>query len=279
MSYYALVTGAAKGIGRSIAIELAKQQYHLLLVDIDATGLYKTAYTIKTNYNVTVDCLELDLSEEDSPERIKQWSKHYHNKLQVVVNNAGYGLNGSFANIALHAHQNNINVNIRAVMGISHTFIPILNSQANAYLLNVASTTAYQTVPYLNVYASTKAFILSFTRGLRYELRKSTISVSCLSPGSTDTDFVHRARMGEGIQRTAARFNMSPDDVAKIAVAGMLKGKAEIIPGFVNKLNAFLPKFFPKAFVEKISGNIYEPREDSNNMTLRDAKLFPEGYR
>jgi short-subunit dehydrogenase len=278
MNSYALVTGAAKGIGRSLAIELAKRNYNLLLVDIDGTGLYKTVYKIRTSYPVTVDCLEIDLSEENAAEKLKFWSKRYHDKLEVVVNNAGYGLNGSFANISYHDHIENINVNIKAVVGISHLFIPVLALQPKAYLLNVGSTTAYQTVPYLNVYASTKAFILSFTRGLRYELRRSNISVSCLCPGSTDTDFVNRARMGSSIKRTAARFNMTPDEVAETGIAGLFKGKAEIIPGFTNKLNAFLPRFFSKAFVEKISGRIYEPvKEENGHIVSGDAHSFANG--
>src|ERR1051325_10952252 len=100
MNYYALVTGAAKGIGRAIAFELAKQNYNLLLADIDGTGVYLAANKIKTLYNVSVDCLEIDLSEDNSAEKLKSWSKRYHDKLQVVVNNAGFGLNGAFTNIA-----------------------------------------------------------------------------------------------------------------------------------------------------------------------------------
>jgi len=144
----------------------------------------------------------------------------------------------------------------------------VLRQFPRAYLLNLASTTAYQTVPYLNIYAATKAFALSFTRGLRYELRHSGISVSALSPGSTDTDFVNRARMSEHTRSIANRFNMTPEKVASIAVEGLFKGKAEIIPGFTNKLNAWLPKFFPKLFVEKIAAGIYAPKEKAAEVVL-----------
>ena len=259
---YSIVTGAAKGIGKAIALELAKRNYNLLLVDMDELGLYKTAQEVKKYNNVSVETFTVDLSDEDAADRLFHLTKRYHDKLTVVVNNAGYGLNGPFTDIGYHLHINNINVNIKAVVGISHRFIPILKNQTKGYLLNVASTTAYQAVPYLNIYASTKAFVLSFTRGLRYELRDTNVSVSALSPGSTDTDFVKRAKMGESVLKTAEKFNMSPEEVGKIAVAGMFKGNAEIVPGFTNKLNAFLPKFFPKAFVEKIAGKIYEPKQD-----------------
>ncbi len=260
MQKLALVTGAAKGIGRSIASELAKRGYGLLLVDIDATGLYRTAATIRLGYQVFVDCLEIDLATEGAGERIRSWSKYHHDQLTVVVNNAGYGLNAAFTDVPFHEHVANINVNVRAVLEINHLFIPVLKEKASAYLLNVVSTTAYQPVPYLNVYASTKAFMLSFTRSLRYELRNTNVTVTALSPGSTDTDFVNRAGMGESVRETADRFNMTPDRVAEIAINGLFKGKAEIIPGFINKLNAWFPKFFPKSFVEKIAGSIYQPR-------------------
>lgn len=274
---YAIVTGAAKGIGKAIAQELAQKNYNLILVDIDEIGLYKAASEIKGRHNVSVETFTIDLAEEDAPERLYRLTKKYHDHLSIVVNNAGYGLNGAFADIAYKRHINNINVNIKAVIGISHCFIPVLNRQAKAHLLNVASTTAYQSVPYLNIYASTKAFMLSFTRGLRYELRNSNIIVSALSPGSTDTDFVNRAEMGQSILNTAKKLNMTPEKVARIAVSGMLTGKAEIIPGFLNRLNAFLPKFFPKSFVERIAGNIYEPGKTTDRAStykLSSATYF-----
>jgi uncharacterized protein len=274
---YAIVTGAAKGIGKAIAAELAKRNYNLLLIDMDDIGLYKTAEEVKKNHNVSVETFTIDLSDEDAVEEIYHRSRRYHDDLTVVVNNAGYGLNGPFADIAYHRHIDNINVNVKAVVGICHRFIPILNKQAKGYLLNVASTTAYQTVPYLNVYASTKAFMLSFTRGLRYELRNTNVSVSALSPGSTDTDFVNRAGMGESILKTARKFNMSPEEVGEIAISGLFKSKAEIVPGFTNKLNAFLPKFFPKSLVERIAGNVYEPKQSRENTPvykISSAKVF-----
>jgi short-subunit dehydrogenase len=152
-----------------------------------------------------------------------------------------------------------IDVNIKAQVSLSHAYIPFLKKRTQAFLLNVGSTTSFQTVPYLNIYAASKAFVSSFTRGLRYELRHSSVSVSLLTPGSTDTDFVNRARMSAAVKKTAERYNMSPEAVAKIAVRGLFKEKAEIIPGFTNKLHAFFPRFFPKSLVAKIGGSIYKP--------------------
>ncbi len=258
---YALVIGAAKGIGRAIAEELAKKGYRLLLLDFDKAALSATAEYIDSRYQLPVYTLHQDLSHPDAIQNIIEWSKPFHHELNVVINNAGYGLNGAFDQIDISEQLNMIDVNVKAQLQIAHSFIPVLKKFKKSYLLNVGSTTSYQSVPYLSIYAASKAFVISFTRGLRYELKNTAVSVSCLSPGSTDTDFVNRARMGEYPRRAAERFNMTPESVAKTAVKGLFRGKAEIVPGFTNKLNAFLPKFFPKSFVEGIAGNIYRPRE------------------
>jgi short-subunit dehydrogenase len=258
---YALVTGAAKGIGKAIAEELAIKKYNLILVDFDTEGLFAVSKYLETTYQIDVHLLYIDLSEPDAIDRIFSFTRAYHEELSVVVNNAGYGLNGSFEDIPLASQLNIIDVNIRALVKIAHTYIPVLRKFDQSYLLIVASTTAYQTVPYLNIYASTKAFVLSFARGLRYELRNSNISVTAVSPGSTDTDFVNRANMSVDTKKIADRFNMTPKSVAQAAIKGLFNKEAEVVPGFVNKLNAHLPKFFPKSFVEKIAGNIYQKKE------------------
>lgn len=264
---YALITGAAKGIGRAIATELARRDYQLLLIDLDKSGLEKTAETLSSTYQSEVHTLHIDLSAPDALQKILHWTRPFHGYLRLVVNNAGYGLNAPFEQLTLEEQLNIIDVNIKAQVSISHAYLPVLKAHKKAYLLNVGSTTAYQTVPYLNIYAASKAFVVSFTRGLRYELRNSSVSVSCLSPGSTDTDFVNRAGMGESVKQIANRLNMTPEAVASIALKGLFKGEAEIIPGITNKLNAFLPKFFPKRFVESIAANIYQPAKKEQQQT------------
>lgn len=260
---YALITGAAKGIGAAIAAQMARKGYDLLLVDIDGPALAETKAKINEKTTVAVHTLPLDLSLHDCAEKIFEWTSPYHNELNVVINNAGYGVNGAFEKLPIEEHINIVEVNIKAQLKIAHAFIPVLRRFNKAYLMNVGSTTCFQSVPYMAIYAASKAFVMSFTRSLRFELKDSAISVSCLIPGSTDTDFVNRARMNEHARKTATRYYMTPETVGKIAVTGMFKGKSEIIPGVSNKLHSVLPKFFPKSFVEKIAGNIYRPREES----------------
>jgi uncharacterized protein len=270
---YALVTGAAKGIGKSIAFELAKRKYNLLLIDMDAAVLETTAEEIKTKTGVAVEWLHQDLSEWSAAEKIKFWTSSYHQELTVVVNNAGFGLNGAFEDLSIEEQFGIIDVNIKAQLALTYTYIPVLRQFKKSYLLNVCSTTAYQPVPYLNIYAASKAFILSFNRSLKYELKGSPISLSYLSPGATDTDFVKRARMKEHTLKVADRFNMTAEEVGKIAVDGLFEGKEEIVPGFYNKLNSFLPRLFPVSFVRKIAASIYAPKKQ-NFATVQTAPLI-----
>jgi hypothetical protein len=262
---FALVTGSASGIGRGIAKELARLDFDLLLVDIDETGLAETKKQIDKQYDTHIYTLPLDLSAADALATLTSWTSIWHDELQVVVNNAGFGLNGAFEQLELNEQLNIIDVNIKAQVALSHAYVPVLKKHTRSFLLNVGSTTCFQSIPYLNIYAASKAFVYSFTRGLRFELRNTSVSVSLLIPGSTDTNFVHRARMSEATKKTAERFNMSPDVVARIAVRGLFRGKAEIIPGFTNKLHAFFPRFVSRSFTEKLGAKIYKPEVKKEN--------------
>ncbi|MFT3700766.1 MAG: SDR family NAD(P)-dependent oxidoreductase [Agriterribacter sp.] len=258
---YALVTGAAKGIGKAIAQQLAVKGYDLLLIDIDSEKLQQAQQQLQSSYQQRVEIFSVDLSHVEAAEQIKTWSTPWHNQLKILVNNAAFGLNGAFNELSLKEQLDIVNVNVKAVVSLCHLFIPVLKNADKAYILNIGSNAGYQPVPYLNMYASSKAFIISFTRSLRYELRNSNISVSCVSPGSTDTNFVDRAGMGTSIRKTADRYNMTPDAVAKIAVQSLFNKRAERITGFSTKLGIFLSWLAPKSLSEKFGANIFEKND------------------
>jgi short-subunit dehydrogenase len=134
----------------------------------------------------------------------------------------------------------------------------LLSSQQKSYILNVGSSASYQSVPGMNIYAASKSFILSFTRGLCYELRNTAVSVSVVSPGATDTDFPTRAKIfGQKAIKLLEATSMSPESVAKIAVGGMLKGQTEIVTGLINKVGVLLAWLLPKKIIEKSIAIIY----------------------
>ena len=149
-------------------------------------------------------------------------------------------------------------VNMNAVVELTYHFLPVLKQQPKAYIMNIASSAAYQAVPYLGLYAATKTFVLQFSRALHYELRNSSVSVTCISPGATDTDFANRAKVGPKALKAADKFNMTPVKVAAIAVDSMFSGKTEVVTGFINKLGAFITRILPKKVIENGAAKLYE---------------------
>jgi short-subunit dehydrogenase len=257
MKEYALITGASKGIGRSIALQLAGSGYNLLLVSRSETELQQVAELIKKDYNVDVDYLAIDLSDNGAALKLSNWCKELAVALSILINNAGFGVWGSFEELDLQEQIKMLNLNINALVELTYLLLPALRKQNTAFILNVASTAAYQAVPTLALYSASKAFVLSFSRALRYELIDTNVSVSCLCPGPTDTGFAHRAGM-DALAELAAKFNMQPNEVAKIGLKGMFHKKAEIIPGFLNKLSATGSRHLNKSLIERITNNLYK---------------------
>lgn len=255
---YALITGASKGIGKAIATELARRQYNVLLVARSEGELRQLASQLAKTYSIQADYLPVDLSAPGAAQQVFDWCKTRQYTVQTLVNNAGYGLSGPFEQYTVAEHENMMAVNMTALMQLCRLFLPALKQQPQAYILNIASSAAYQALPGLSLYAATKAFVLTFSRGLHQELRRTSVSVTAVSPGSTDTDFALRAQVGEKALKAAEKVNMTPEAVAKIAVAGMLAGKTEVITGVINKLGAFAAWLLPKGFVERTAGKIYE---------------------
>ena len=254
---YALITGASKGIGKQIALLLARAGYHLLLVARSEAELQQLAKLVNEEYKVQAFYLPIDLSVENAADQVANWCKEQTPALSVLINNAGYGLWGNFDQLTLTAQMNMLKLNIDVVLELSHHLLPVLKQQKQAYILNISSTAAYQAVPTLSLYAASKTFILSYSRALRYELKNSTVSVSCLCPGPTATGFSSRAGM-DALAELAEKFNMSPESVAEIALKGMFNKKAEIIPGFLNKVSAFGTRLLSKSLIERITARLYQ---------------------
>src|SRR5580704_14858142 len=225
---YALITGASKGIGKAIAEEFAARKFNVLLIARSEKALRDNAESIVEKYEVKADYLAIDLSLSDSADKIYQWCTEKNYIVEILVNNAGYGLSGSFEKYTTAENFDMMQLNMIVPVRLCQLFLPALRTLPKAYILNIASTAAYQAVPGLSLYAATKAFVLRFSRGLRQELHRSNVSVTCISPGSTDTDFAKRAQIGAKGLKAAEKVNMTADTVARIAVQGMFSGKAEV---------------------------------------------------
>lgn len=255
---YALITGASKGIGRSIAYNLAAKKYNLLLVARSEALLQEMAAGLAGRYGIDVQYFSADLAREDAAEQVFHWVQQYQWPVTVLVNNAGYGLSGGFEKYSAKEHADMMRVNMLTPVSLVSLFLPLLKQQQQAYILNIASTAAYQSVPYLSTYAASKSFMVSFTRALKQELKNTRVSVTCVSPGGTDTDFSQRAQVSAKALKAGEKVNMHPDKVAAIAVNSMFSKKTEVITGFINQLGAFLAWLAPKKLSEKVAADLYK---------------------
>ncbi len=257
MRQYALITGASSGIGLALAHELASRKHNVLLVSRSADKLNAICVDLGAKFSIDAQYLVADLSSDAGVNSTLSWLKENNLGINILINNAGYGIWGAVEVLPITDIENMMHLNMHTMVKFCHALIPELKKHHQSYILNVASTAAYQAVPTLSVYAASKAFVILFTRALRWELKGSSISVSCLSPGTTSTGFMDRAKM-KALEARAEKFSMSADVVARIAIAGMLKEKAEIIPGFINWISVKLTYLVPKFITEKIARDLYK---------------------
>jgi short-subunit dehydrogenase len=248
---YALITGGSKGIGKAMAVLLAKKGYGLLLVSRSEAELKQLADELDTE----VFYYAVDLSQPEASQKVADWCSSY--PVSILINNAGYGLWGQFSELDIKSQINMMQLNINTLVELTHLLLPVLKQQQQSYILNVSSTAAYQAVPTLALYAASKAFVLSFSRALRYELKDTTTSVSCLCPGPTDTGFAQRAGM-DALAELADKFNMTPQEVAGVGIEGLFNKRAEIIPGLLNRLSAIGARHLNKSLIERITGRLYD---------------------
>ncbi len=248
----ALVTGASGGIGYEIAKQLAAQKCNLILVARSKAELEKIAAELKNNY-VKVTVLTTDLSSSGSAEKLYREIKKAKLTVNILINNAGYGLSGQFSEISKNDQIEMIQLNIASLVALTHLFIDDIVKQGSGAILNVASTAAFQPVPWMSVYAASKSFVLNFSEGIRSEYKDQSIIVTTLCPGPVATGFAKRAHAKPFRFRNA----MAPEYVARAALDGLKRGDAIVVPGFRNQVGAIAVKLFPRSFVRAVVKDLF----------------------
>lgn len=247
MNKTVLITGATSGLGYDFVKLFANDNYNLVLVarNTEKMQQIKKAYS---HLNVTV--ISKDLSSRDAAKEVYEEIKEQGIHIDVLVNNAGFGLMGKFDKLDLQEQVNMIQLNVTALTELTHYFLPLMKERNSGRILNVASTAAFQPGPLMAVYYATKAYVLSFSEALVEELSGSGVTVTTLCPGATKTNFGSVANV-EGTKMFSRA--MTSDLVAKEGYAGLMAGKRVIITGSVNKLGALSAKFLPRSIAAKVA--------------------------
>ena len=247
---YALITGGTSGIGFAMAGEFLERGYGVIIASSSRKNLAiakrklevkKSKIVKNTRYIITI---EQDLSVPDGAEKLHHKAKSIGVDIEILVNNAGFGLMGGTESIRIRDDKRMIQLNVTAVVCLCKLFLRDMYENGRGKILNVASTGAFQPGPYTSTYFAGKSFVYSYSRAIRQEAAKRGVVVSTLCPGTTRTKFFEKAG-----QKTPI-WAMSAEKTAKIAVDGLMKNKGVMVPGVINNILRIVPSGVKMYFVE-----------------------------
>lgn len=259
MAKTALITGASSGIGAAFARALAKDGYDVILVARRADRLLALADELKGTRAMRAEVLPADLAVPGAAQKVFEQVQALGLQVDLLINNAGLGTHGPFVESTLEADQKMIDLNISALTSLTRVFLPGMVERRFGGVLNVASTAAFQSIPYFAVYAATKAFVLSFSEALAEEVSGHGVKVSCLCPGPTQSEFADHAEFKTDLVSRVPM--MSAEDVVRDGLDALRAGRPVQVAGLMNAMQAFAPRFAPRSVVTKISGLLFRPNK------------------
>ncbi len=252
MNNTVLITGASTGIGYALSKVFSRNGYNSVLVSRNHQKLEVVAKELQDQYDIQAKVMPKDLSVPSAPQELYNDVVAAGIDIDVLVNNAAFGINGKFTEFSVDEHLEMLQLNITALTMLCNLFGKDMVKRHSGSILNVASTAGFQAGPLMSTYYASKAYVILFSEGLNKELAQDGIQVSVLCPGVTKTDFFDRADM-----KTANILKlpgmMSADRVAEICYSGLMRGKKIIIPGIMNKMMAFSSRLGPRSVSASIA--------------------------
>lgn len=255
---WSLITGASAGIGMELARLLASRGSNLLLTARRRPRLESLAAELSARHHIAAEIVVADLAARSGPSEIFDLARRKQIPIHLLVNNAGFGAYGRFAEIPIDRQLEMVQVNCAAVVHLTHLFLPQMLQRGGGDILIVASTAAFQAVPYIATYAATKAFDCHFGEALFEEYAGRGIRVCVLCPGPTESEFAEVA----GAPRYTAKHYESSAKVARVGLDGLARGQSCIISGALNNLQVQALRFVPRRFVTGAAARLYRPRHN-----------------
>lgn len=242
----ALVTGASGGIGKAFAEELAARQTNLVLIARSAEKLEEIATQLQQKHNVKVEIIAKDLTDPNATNDVFDLLKAKGLTIDLLINNAGFGDYGDFAERDGQRQLNMIQLNITALVDLTHKFLPLMRERRSGSIINVSSIAGFQPMPYLSVYAATKAFVLSFSEALWAENRDYGVRVLVVCPGPTETDFFTEAKFPTALAGSTNKI-ATPKQVVDDALKALEKGDSTVVSGGLgNRVIVNMHRFLPR---------------------------------
>ena len=257
-----LITGASGGIGEVFARRLAAEKHNLVLVARSEDKLHELCDELMLKHQITAHYVALDLSAKDSEKRLFDETEKHGFEIDWLINNAGFGSMGDFAKLDFEREVSMIDLNIRALVALTHLYLQKMRARKNGVIINVASTASFQPVPYMATYAATKAFVRSFSEAVAEENRLFGITVSALCPGPTETNFAAVA----GSESFAPKGMETPESVVETALAGVRSGQTQVISGWRNYVGARLVNIIPDFLITRVVGSVMRPKIENRQL-------------
>lgn len=251
---WALVTGASSGIGWAIAEQLAARGANLVLTARRADRLAQLADNVASRHRVQTQTFAADLARTQTPGEIFRFTEQKRLPIELLINNAGFGAYGEFGKVEAQRLLDMVQVNIASVVHLTHLFLRPMVERRSGYIMIVASTAAFQPVPYISTYAASKGFDLLFAEGLAEEVRRYGVRVCALCPGSTASEFNEVA--GQPRMPGAQESN---EKVARVGLEALAAGKPRVISGARNWLSVEAQRLAPRRLVTRVAARMFMP--------------------
>lgn len=252
-----LITGSSSGIGLEMAKLFAEQGHNLVLVARSRDILENLKNDLSKGRKIHIEVIPLDLTTPEAVSQLCKTLKEMQIEVNVLINNAGFGLSGAFWETDKQKTLEMIQLNVTALTELTQAFLPSMVQKRRGQILNVSSTAAFQPGPYMAVYYATKSYVQSFTEAIATELEATGVTVSALCPGPTHTQFQKVANM-ELSKLFRKNPSMSAKRVAEIGLEGLKKQKPVVIAGLRNKIMAHSVRFAPRSLIKRIVKNLHQ---------------------
>ncbi len=256
-----LITGASSGIGEVFARKLAARGRNVLLVARSEDKLITLCNELGRSNSIRAQYVSLDLSEPDAATRLFAEAEKRGLTIDLLINNAGFGSMGEFSKLDLARELNMIDLNVKSLVELTYKFLAPMRERKQGAIINVASTAAFQPVPFMATYAATKAFVLSFSEALWEENRPFGIKVMALCPGVTETNFFEAARGKKPPARTA----QTPEEVVETALKGLDRNQSHIISGWTNWVMMEAQRVAPRSLVTRLAGRMMRSQHEDGD--------------
>lgn len=250
-----LITGATSGIGLVFAKKFFKMNYETVLVGRNFEKLQEVSKIISPE-GKNIHMVQAELSEKNSAESVYHQCKEKNLNIDILINNAGFGMHGEHTELSPEEFEKMMILNMITLAKLCHFFGKDMKIKGKGHILNVASTAAYQPLPFMAVYGGTKSFVLNFSEALHEEMKEYGVYVTCLCPGPTNTAFFSTASIGDGNRGFfAKKSRMSAEEVVETGIKALFSKKMSVIPGIINNILAWSNRFVPRSISIKLARN------------------------